>query len=322
MRSPHPLRAVRIAVCAALLAAVAGAGPAASTPSHPPAGPAACQAEDDSTAPAADASVRRHLVSGGLTRSYITHLPEGYRADRTWPLVLVFHGRGSSAAATQEFSGLDTLPAVVVYADGVVGTGTGDRQAWEGAPYSAPGVDDVGFVEDLIDQVGAEHCVDERRVYATGKSNGAGFVGILGCELSDRIAAIAPVAGAFYDTGRPGCTPARSVPVIEIHGTQDVTIPYLGDADRRLPSIPDWIGDWAERNGCRGTATHRAISSEASVTTHRGCRAGATVAHLSVAGGGHTWPGADAYSGGGHTTQTFEASQVIWDFVRTQKLPR
>jgi polyhydroxybutyrate depolymerase len=68
-------------------------------------------------------------------------------------LIIAFHGRGNTGAGTEEFSGLSTLPAVVAYPNGVIGTGDGDRQAWEGAPYAAAGVDDVAFTGDLLDSL-------------------------------------------------------------------------------------------------------------------------------------------------------------------------
>ncbi|MFG1815174.1 alpha/beta hydrolase family esterase [Kribbella sp. NPDC049174] len=109
-------------------------------------------------------------------------------------------------------------------------TAVGDenKQAWQGAPYSAAGVDDVKFTADLLDKLEGELCVDTDAVYAAGKSNGAGFTAILACELADRIAAIAPVAGAFYQPGKR-CAPSRPVPVLDIHGTGDTTIPSGGD---------------------------------------------------------------------------------------------
>lgn len=266
-------------------------------------------------------SVLRTLTSGGRERTVQLHLPDGYRSDRAWPVVLVFHGRGNTGAGTEAFSGLDALPAIVAYGNGVIGTGDGDRQAWEGAPYSAPGVDDVAYTNDLLDTLESDLCVDTRRVYATGKSNGAGLTGILACELSDRIAAIAPVAAAFYGTGHPDCAPERPVPVIEFHGTADATIPYDGDAGRGLPAIRDWVGAWAERNGCATGPDAEATADD--VTTYRwtDCAAGAEVTHVAVLGGGHTWPGEDSYSGGGYATHSIEAHEVMWDFLRDERLP-
>jgi polyhydroxybutyrate depolymerase len=261
----------------------------------------------------------QQLRSGGLDRTYQLHLPADYRSKKDWPVVLAFHGRGNTGAGTELFSNLSSLPAILVYPNGVIGTGDGDRQAWQGAPYSAPGVDDVAFTNDLLDRLEATLCMDERRVYATGKSNGAGFVGILACVAADRIAAIAPVAGAFYPNGID-CRPSRPVPVIDFHGTGDVTIPYAGDADRGLPAIPDWVTAWAKRDRCLVRLRDTTIGADVTVSRWLGCARGAEVRHVAVTGGGHTWPGADSYSGGGYTTQTIEATDVLWTFVRRWSL--
>ncbi|GAA2107682.1 alpha/beta hydrolase family esterase [Actinomadura alba] len=262
----------------------------------------------------------REISSGDRVRTYQLHIPSDYDPKRRWPVVLTFHGRGSTGAEIEEFSKLSALPAIVAYPNGVIGTGGGDRQAWQGAPYAAPGVDDVAFTDDLLDDLEARLCVDRRRVYATGKSNGAGFTGVLACRSADRIAAIAPVAGAFYPTGEE-CHPSRPVPVIEFHGTADVTIPYAGDADRGLPAIPDWAAAWADRDGCRTGPLQQTIEPDITVSRWVGCDRGTQVSHVAVTGGGHTWPGADIYSGGGVTTQTIEAHEVLWQFLRRHRLP-
>ncbi|AWS42293.1 PHB depolymerase family esterase [Streptosporangium sp. 'caverna'] len=267
-------------------------------------------------------SALHSLNSQGIERTYQLHLPPNYNPRRAWPLILSFHGRGNTGAGTEEFSKLSTLPAIVAYPNGVIGTGDGDRQAWQGAPYAAPGVDDVAFTSDLLDTLEEGLCVDQRRVYATGKSNGAGFTGLLACRMADRIAAIAPVAGAFYPETGQDCRPSRPVPVIDFHGTGDATIPYTGDADRGLPAIPDWVAAWAQRDNCAKRVRDRVTEPDITVSRWVGCDRGAEVRHVAVSGGGHTWPGADIYSGGGYTTQTIEAHQVLWDFLRRHRLPR
>lgn len=294
------------AACAAavLTAPVAGAAPRPGCPTPP---------QEPGT------SRLQSLQSGGLTRTYQLHLPADYQRKRDWPLIVAYHGRGNTGEGTELFSKLSTLPAIVAYPDGVIGLGDGDRQAWQGAPYSAPDVDDVAFTEDLLDELESTLCVDERRIYATGKSNGAGFVGIVGCVLADRFAALAPVAGAFYPNGID-CHPSRPVPVIDFHGTADATIPYPGDADRGLPAIPDWVAAWAGRDHCRVRLPDKTIEPDITVSRWVGCARGVEVTHVAVTGGGHTWPGADSYSGGGYVTQTIEAHEVLWNFVRRYTL--
>lgn len=306
-----------LALCLGGTAPAVAVSPAPA-PAPPGAAPAACRLPAPQTP---GTSVPHTLSSGGLNRTYQLHLPADYASKRDWPVILAFHGRGNTGAGTEEFSKLSALPAVVAYPDGVIGTGDGDRQAWQGAPYAAPGVDDVAFTGDLLDRLEDTLCVDKQRVYATGKSNGAGFVGtLLACRLADRIAAVAPVAAALYPTGEK-CAPSRPVPVIEFHGTGDTTIPYVGDPDRGLPAIPDWVAEWAGRDDCRPKAHERAVEPDITVTRYQGCAGGAEVEHVAVTGGGHTWPGADSYSGGGYTTQTIEAHEVLWRFLRDFRTP-
>ncbi|GGF40027.1 esterase [Marmoricola endophyticus] len=269
----------------------------------------------------AGSSQKYEITSGGRTRSYVLRLPDGYERRASWPLIVAFHGRGSTGVEVEGFSGLSDLPAVVAYPDGEVGTGDGYRRAWQGAPYQPTGVDDVAFTADLLDHLDDTLCVDPTRTYATGKSNGAGLTTLLACRLPGRFAAIAPVAPALYPQSQEGCEGARPTSVLEIHGVADTTIPYAGDPDRQLPAVRDWVRGWAERDGCTSSRTSR-IRRDVTSTRYAGCVAGTEVAHLAVDGGGHVWPGADTYSGGGHTTQSIEASRAAWAFFTRHHLTR
>ncbi|TCC57423.1 poly(3-hydroxybutyrate) depolymerase [Kribbella pittospori] len=255
------------------------------------------------------------VVSGGLTRTYRLHVPEKYNSTKASPLIVVYHGRGKNGAQTEAFSDLSELDAIVAYPNGVIGDE--DKQAWQGAPYSAKGVDDVKFTADLLDKLEGELCVDTDAVYATGKSNGAGFTGILACQLADRIAAIAPVSGAFYIEGKR-CAPSRPVPVLDIHGTGDTTIPYGGDGQRDLPSVQTWVRDWSVRDHCDQDPRVSQQGDDVLKFTYKGCKA--DVVHVAVTDGGHSWPGSDASSGPGYVTQTFEAHELIGAFFRAHRL--
>lgn len=120
-------------------------------------------------------------------------------------------------------------------------------------------MDDIQFTSDLLDHAAEILCIDTTRTFATGKSNGGGFVNYLACDkdISARFTAFAPVAGAYYlGLGADGsdCQPSRTPqPILEIHGYNDSQIKYEGDAMRSggsLPAIMDWLNDWAVRNGC------------------------------------------------------------------------
>jgi polyhydroxybutyrate depolymerase len=306
-----------VATAAVTSPAAAPAAPAA----QPPVASAAPSGCDRTVDQDGGTSAKHDLDSGGRTRGYVLHLPQGYERRDDWPLVVAFHGRGSTGAEVEGYSGLSRLPAVVAYPDGTPDPDDDEfRRAWQGAPYEVAGVDDVVFTVDLLDELQATLCVDPDRAYATGKSNGAGLVGLLACRLPDRLAAVAPVAGAFYPGTTEGCEGASPVPVLEVHGTGDATIPYDGDADRGLPAVPDWVAGWVARDDCRREPRVVRTGRDVVTTTWRGCADGTEVQHVAVRGGGHVWPGSDVYSGGGRTTQTIEAHRVVWRFLSRHSL--
>jgi poly(3-hydroxybutyrate) depolymerase len=114
----------------------------------------------------------------------------------------------------------------------------------------------------LLDHLTESYCIDKTRIWASGKSDGGGFNGLLACDtqLSQRIAAFAPVSGAFYVKNKTECDPTTipipcnpgrpSVPFIEFHGGKDHTISYLGGPKRHecLPEIPYYLQEWAARD--------------------------------------------------------------------------
>jgi polyhydroxybutyrate depolymerase len=167
------------------------------------------------------ASFALTLSSAGETRWARVHVPRSRPGERL-PLVLAFGGAGATGAFMQRYSGLsreaDRARFIVVYP-----TAWGIHPFWALNDSAPNGRQDVRFVSDLLDRVEGSLCVDRRRVYATGVSNGAGFTARLGCELSERLAAIAPVAGGYKTI--PDCEPERPISVLEIHGTSDGSVP-------------------------------------------------------------------------------------------------
>jgi polyhydroxybutyrate depolymerase len=129
---------------------------------------------------------------------------------------------------------------------------------------------DRDFVRALIDRVEAERCVDRSRIFATGMSNGGFFSSLLGCQLADRIAAVAAVAGAS-ELG--GCQPARPVAILLLHGSND----HIVRSDLVQTGI-DW---WVERNGCGPSSTRDGC------TSWTGCSADVVACEGSQA---HSWP--------------------------------
>ncbi|MCC3771550.1 PHB depolymerase family esterase [Streptomyces sp. UNOC14_S4] len=255
------------------------------------------------------------LRSGGRERGYLIHLPSAYDARRPSPLVLSFHGHHRTAHFQERLTGMSALPAISVYPQGL--PGTDGETAWQGAPYSAP-VDDVLFTSDLVSLLQQQLCVDARRVYAAGKSNGGGFVGVLACRMPDRIAAFAPVSGAFYPQSGP-CGPTHPGPIVDFHGTADTTIPYAGNPAKGLPSLPSWLAAWAGRGGCAPEPAVGDLGHGVTRETWSGCNGRFALVHHRIAGLGHTWPSTTP-NADSPTPAVIDATPIIWRFFQDHPL--
>jgi polyhydroxybutyrate depolymerase len=258
-------------------------------------------------------------VSAGATRrTYLIHVPAGYRPDRAVPAVLLLHGNGGSAADLDEVSGLSELADrrgfLAVYPQGL-GVGA-DRSFWAAAGRVEGGVDDLRFTADLLDDLQARLCVDPARVAAAGFSAGGGVTARMACDLAGRVASVAVVAGALYS--EPGeCRPSRPVPILAIHGTDDIVVPYGGRTPTvewplPMPPVPSWLADWATRDGCPGDPAVFLDRPEVTGVRWSGCRDGAEVVHYRMNGGEHQAPLSIA-------GQPF--AKIVWDFFAAQRLP-
>lgn len=261
------------------------------------------------------------ITFGGLERTYLLHVPASYDPRRPTPVVFNFHGFGSSAAAQIAYADFRPLAEregfVVVAPDG---QGTPRRFTLLGA--TATEADDVEFAVALLDHLASTVlCVDDRRVYATGMSNGGALSSAIACRASDRFAAVGAVAAMIYV---PPCgdDATRPAPIVGMMGTADPVVPYAGGrvnccGNPNIPAAPETIADFAERSGCddppdedrpKPTIVHR---------TWRGCPPGAAIELYSIEGGGHTWPGASvdlASRGLGETTKELVATETLWTF--------
>lgn len=234
-------------------------------------------------------------------------------------LVIVLHGSFGGGFQMESDSGFDRqadrLGWVAVYPDGVAdGWDTfGSTAKWG----KHPGADDVAFISALIDRLEAGDRVDPDRVYVTGLSRGGMMSYRLGCALSDRIAAIAPVSGNMATVSGSAdvpCSIARPVSVLAIHGTADGVIPIDGGkVDITFSPMADAIARWRTLDGCADRSTSGVDGP--STTTTWDCAKGSTVSTRIVTGGWHTWPrvsGTLASVGG--SPDSFDASRLIADF--------
>jgi polyhydroxybutyrate depolymerase len=225
------------------------------------------------------------------------------------PLVVAFHGGGASGRFMKGYSGLapvsDRAGFIAVFPDA-----TGAQRFWN--LDAAKGPDDVGFAEELIERVATVACVNPARVFAVGVSNGGGLAARVGCELSERVAGIVVVAGGFRSL--PACHPVRPVSVLEIHGSNDASVPYGGDPeDHHAGAVRAWLAGWASRDRCAGTTPRRIVARRSVRTDWRACAPSVALSHIEVLGGGHQWPGATPPDPG--PPSTFSAAQQAWAFL-------
>ncbi len=266
------------------------------------------------------------LQSGGLTREYLLYIPAAYTGNVAVPLVFNLHGYTSNNLE-QMFYGdfrpiADTANFLIVHPNGTL-DGQGNR-FWN-TFLGNSNVDDVGFIRDLLNALQANYNIDANRVYSTGMSNGGFMSYSLACELNDRIAAIASVTGSMIQSKLNACDLVRPVPVMEIHGTADNTVPYNGSPISTFVAIPTLVTKWADFNHCNPTPS---ITQVPNINTTDGCTAerqlytggdlGSTVEHYKVNSGAHTWPGAAFIIG--VTNQDFNASKEIWRFFSQYRL--
>jgi polyhydroxybutyrate depolymerase len=241
------------------------------------------------------------MISGGVSRQYKIFRRGG--AAGALPAVLLLHGGGGTAAQLERFTDFNRVAAsagiVAVYPQGL-------GREWN--DHRGPGVqsqaDDEQFLLDLIDWLAAKGLVDPAQVYIAGISNGGLMALDMACGHADRIAGIAVVAASFPVGYR--CNPARPLPVIFVHGTQDQFIPFEGgriagqfSAERgNVVSAEETIDFFVRAADCR-TRDQQVLpepsppdGTHVTIFRYGGCQAGGAVESVIVEGGGHSWPGA------------------------------
>lgn len=286
-----------------------------------------------SAAPSSGCS-RRGVRDGRYSfggRSYLLAVPSR-RPGVPAPLIVDLHGLRSNAFQQALYGRLaGTGPPrgyLVVEPEGLRG-----RTGWK-LPGMSRGGDDVAYVGALLDHLERTLCVDRRREYAAGFSNGAGLSAALVCGLRGRLAGVAPVAG--LNLARP-CRNARPTTIVAFHGTADPIIPFGGgepfggnqrrvpgwmrplDGVFRLPAVAPLAARWARTFGC-GAAVRDVPATGVGHLTYPRCRNGARVELYTVTGGGHTWPGSIPI-GTGRTTHRVDATELILDtFSKAERL--
>lgn len=262
-------------------------------------------------------------------RAFLFHVPKSYDPKKPAPVVLALHGAAMNGPMMVWFSGLtkkaDEAGFIVVYPSG---TGTGPFLVWNAGGFKGKlaesKADDVAFIGKLLDDLATVVKIDEKRVYACGMSNGGMMCYRLAAELSDRIAAIAPVAGTIaIDESKP----KRPVPVIHFHGSKDNIVPFEMAKGKKpafinFKGVEESIQTWVKLDGCGEKPKFEVISKDGNdlqVTrkTYGGGMEGAEVVLIVVEEGGHTWPGQQPPVGFiGKSTKDLSANDLMWEFFQ------
>jgi polyhydroxybutyrate depolymerase len=269
-----------------------------------------------------EAQISSHTFEyDGLTREYDLYVPSIYDGSQSVPIVFNLHGYTSNKEEQTvygDFRGIaDTANFIIVHPNGTFDT---SNERWWNAFGIFGGPDDLGFLVALLSEIDQNYNLDLDRVYSTGMSNG-GFMSFeLACEASSVFTAVASVTGSMALNKPNNCGAVEPVPAMQIHGTNDLVVPYNGNA--QVASIEDVVDFWVDQVGANTTPVQNNLtdinSTDGSTVEHyvysNGVN-GSSVEHFKVIDGGHTWPGSIVnLPGSGSTNQDFNASIEIWRF--------
>ena len=279
------------------------------------------------------------LALQGHTRQYIVHVPPGYDGKTPVPVVIMFHGGGGKARGAMEETGwsakADKENFLAVYPEGVPrdparrASFVANPQSWNDGSQRAivaasqKNIDDVGFVNALLDDLGTKFRIDPRRLYATGFSNGASMTFRAGRALSARLAAIAPVAGSdWLDEPRP----AQPLSLLYLTGTEDPLNPLEGGEITlggkpagNKPPVREFIHKWVQLLGCAPEPKIIHDKDGVKGIAYTNCHGNAEVVFYTVTGMGHFWPGGMSHLPErvvGKSSNKISATDVIWEFFR------
>ncbi|MBI5752572.1 MAG: prolyl oligopeptidase family serine peptidase [Hydrogenophilales bacterium] len=276
------------------------------------------------------------IVHDGLTRMYLVHVPQKYRAATPAPVVLAFHGGGGDMnyMATDKYYGLiskaEAEGFVVAFPSGFSKLKSGKFATWNAGTCCAGArdqeVDDVGFVRKIVGNVTSQINIDRKQIYATGMSNGGMMSYRLACEMADTFKAIAAVAGTDNTTS---CTPKAPISILHIHAKNDDHLLYNGGAGKTFRdqskvsdfiSVPATLAKWVKQNSCNPTPQRVLETPGAYCDKYSQCQGNVAVQLCVTETGGHSWPGGTKPRGDEPPSQAISANDVMWAFFTSTQI--
>jgi polyhydroxybutyrate depolymerase len=259
------------------------------------------------------------LQSGGLSRTFILHVPSAYKGNAAVPLIVDFHPIMGTASGEQGSSPFKTVTdpegVITAYPQGQPSP-LNNGAAWNVGPCCVANVDDVAFAKAIVADIEKKACIDTKRIYAVGFSMGGGMSHYIACKAADIFAAVAPAAfdllkGDVPKGNAEDCKPSRPIPVLSFRGTGDSTAIYAGGESNVVPGMGiTFLGakacweKWASINGCTDTPTYPTAGSSWQCAYYKQCKANVQVG-VCVNNGGHSY-------GDG---------KIGWDFLKQFTLP-
>lgn len=279
----------------------------------------------------------QELNHNAQKRSYYLHLPPQSKSKNRLPVMLVLHGGGKADGdETAKHTGYNKLADqnnfIVAYPNGIGSQWNDGRgETYRNANNSK--VDDVGFISALINKLIHTHNGDARRVYVTGISNGGMMTLRLGCELSTKLAAIAPIIANIPQNIISRCKPKSTLPVLLMNGTKDPIVPWNGGNVHffrknmgRVVSTAETIDFWVKHNRCHSKPNIRAVpdrvrrdGSTVTVTRYRNMNKSCDVVLYTIKGGGHAFPGSHTRELRlltGRKNKDINGPAIVWNFFK------
>ena len=248
----------------------------------------------------------------GLVRDFIVYIPESYTHESSSSILFAFHGFGGSNNQIMYSSDFNSIAErenfIVVYPQGSSFFGF---PHWNvGGWTNSSTTDDVSLIDFLIELISQDYNLNQDMIYATGMSNGGFFSFLLGCQMSNKFAAVASVTGSMTTETFNECNPGRELPILQIHGTDDSIVTYNGNSSIGSIAIPEVLTYWSSNNYCNDVETTQLNDSNPNddFSIERllfdGGINGSVVDHYKVNGGEHVW----------FMTEDINSSELIWEF--------
>lgn len=290
---------------------------------------------------------RRVITTDQGDREFILYVPASYDPAKPVALVIMLHGFGGTGLSAAKETGwsakADQESFIVLYPEASRPDPLKPQnfrrnpQAWNdgsGRFHAAEKeIDDVRFLAAMLDQVSTQFKIDSDRIFVTGFSNGASMAFRVGAELSQRIAAIAPVAGTCWIEK---ITPSRPISLCYITGLADSLNPIEGGFPKLAfggkeqggaskPPVQVFIDQWIKALGCSGEPQSDETTSGVRKRTYGMGQENSEIMFITVEGLGHHWPGGVGQAPNflvGKSSDKLKATELLWEFFKSHPIAK